>query len=85
MALAILAGIGSCLALGLFYGSLISYVKINSVIVTLAAMIWARGLALGLTNADSVPFQSPFVDFMNRGPCPELVEGCSWASLRSSC
>jgi ribose/xylose/arabinose/galactoside ABC-type transport system permease subunit len=30
-------------------------------------MIWARGLALGLTNADSVPFQSPFVDFMNRG------------------
>lgn len=72
MPLAILAGIGTCLLLGLFYGSLISYVKINSVIVTLSAMIWARGLALGLTNADSVPFQSRFVEFMNGALFPGI-------------
>ncbi|NPV87609.1 MAG: ABC transporter permease [Anaerolineae bacterium] len=59
------AALGVSLLVGLFNGALISYFRINSVIVTLAAMIWARGLALGLTSADSIPFQSRFVEFMN--------------------
>jgi ribose transport system permease protein len=65
MLAALFAGLGTSLLLGLFNGALISYLGINSVIVTLAAMIWVRGLALGFTKADSIPFQSPFVDFMN--------------------
>ena len=34
-------------------------------IVTLAAMIWARGLALAFTEADSIVIRSPFIGFMN--------------------
>jgi len=65
MILALLAGLAASLAINMFNGALIAYMGINSVIVTLAAMIWARGLALGFTKADSIPFQSPFVSFMN--------------------
>lgn len=65
MTAAILACLGMCLFCGLFNGILLSYVGINSVIVTLAAMIWARGIAQGITGGDSVPFDSPFVSFMN--------------------
>jgi ribose/xylose/arabinose/galactoside ABC-type transport system permease subunit len=65
MALALVGALGTALACGLLNGFLLSYMGINSVIVTLAAMIWARGLALGITGADSVPFTSPFIDFMN--------------------
>ena len=65
MAIALAASLAVALACGLFNGVLLSYVGINSVIVTLAAMIWARGLALGITRADSLPFTDPFVGFMN--------------------
>lgn len=65
MFLAISGALGLCLLCGLFNGILLSYVGINSVIVTLAAMIWARGIALGITGGDSVSFESPFVTFMN--------------------
>jgi len=66
MVLAILAALGTTILIALFNGVLIAYLKINSMIVTLACMIWARGVALGLTNADSIPFQSPFINFMNK-------------------
>lgn len=66
IALALLAGLGASLLVGLFNGILLSYGGINSVIVTLAAMIWARGLALGITNADSIPFSSPLISFINK-------------------
>jgi len=65
MAVSLAASLGVALACGLFNGFLLSYVGINSVIVTLAAMIWARGLALGITGGDSLPFVNPFVAFMN--------------------
>ncbi len=65
MAVALAASLAVALACGLFNGVLLSYVGINSVIVTLAAMIWARGLALGITGGDSLPFVSPFIAFMN--------------------
>jgi ribose transport system permease protein len=65
MGAALAASLGITLACGLFNGLLLSYVGINSVIVTLAAMIWARGLALGITGGDSLPFTHPFITFMN--------------------
>ncbi len=65
MTFALAAALVVTLACGLFNGLLLSYVGINSVIVTLAAMIWARGLALGITGGDSVPFVNPFITFMN--------------------
>ena len=65
MTSALAASLGVALACGLFNGVLLSYLGINSVIVTLAAMIWARGLALGITGGDSLPFTHPFIAFMN--------------------
>jgi ribose transport system permease protein len=65
MTVALAASLAVALACGLFNGVLLSYVGINSVIVTLAAMIWARGLALGITGGDSLPFVNPFIAFMN--------------------
>src|SRR3990170_3821135 len=50
---------------GLFNGILIAKSDINPVIVTLAAYIWARGLALALTEKASIVIQSPLVGFMN--------------------
>ncbi|MDD5370384.1 MAG: ABC transporter permease [Anaerolineaceae bacterium] len=63
--LSLMGALGAALACGLINGILLSYMGINSVIVTLAAMIWARGIALGITKGDSLPFTSPFIDFMN--------------------
>jgi ribose/xylose/arabinose/galactoside ABC-type transport system permease subunit len=44
---------------------LIAKVGINPLIVTLACWIWARGLAVSLTGAESISVQHPFIDFMN--------------------
>ncbi len=38
---------------------------LDPLIVTLAAWIWARGLAISLTGATTVAFPMPFVSFMN--------------------
>jgi ribose transport system permease protein len=51
--------------IGLFNGTIIAKTDINPVIVTLAAYIWARGLALALTEKASIVIQSPMVGFMN--------------------
>lgn len=63
--LALIIGIILPMAIGIINGSLIAKIGINPVIVTLAAFIWARGLALALTDASSIVIQSPFVSFMN--------------------
>lgn len=63
--LALTGGIGAAVFIGAFNGILVAKVDINPVIVTLAALIWARGLALALTEKDSIIIQSPFVSFMN--------------------
>jgi ribose transport system permease protein len=62
--LAVIAALCNALLVGVFNVFLIAYMKINSVIVTLACMIWARGIALRLTNADSIPFKNSFIDSM---------------------
>jgi ribose/xylose/arabinose/galactoside ABC-type transport system permease subunit len=59
------AALLTCILVGAFNGSIIAWLGINPVIVTLAAYIWARGLALALTDKDSIVIQSPFIDFMN--------------------
>jgi ribose/xylose/arabinose/galactoside ABC-type transport system permease subunit len=45
---------------------LITLGDMNPLIVTLACWIWARGLAVSLTGANSIAIQDPFIDFMNR-------------------
>jgi len=65
IALALVSGMAVALLIGAFNGVLISSVGINPVIVTLAAFIWARGLALALTEKDSIVIQSGFIGFMN--------------------
>lgn len=63
--LALASGVLVAVIIGLFNGSLIAKLDINPIIVTLAAYIWARGLALALTEKASIVIQSPFVGFMN--------------------
>ena len=65
IALGLTGGMTVALLVGAFNGMLIASVGINPVIVTLAAYIWARGLALALTEKDSIVIQSPFIGFMN--------------------
>lgn len=65
ISLAILVGIATAIVIGIFNGTLIARLNLNPVIVTLAAYIWARGLALALTQKDSIIIQSPLVGFMN--------------------
>jgi ribose/xylose/arabinose/galactoside ABC-type transport system permease subunit len=62
---ALLSGIFIPMLIGLFNGLLIAKVGINPVIVTLAAFIWARGLALALTEKSSVVINHPLIEFMN--------------------
>ncbi len=64
--LTLATALATCILIGVFNGSLIAWLDINPVIVTLAAYIWARGLALALTDKDSIMIDSPFIDFMNQ-------------------
>ncbi len=57
--LAIAACLGMATLIGAFNGFLIAKLDINPVIVTLSCMIWARGLALAITGASSIPMGSP--------------------------
>lgn len=64
--LSILAAFVTAVVVQLFNGWLITQLDINPLIVTLACWIWARGLAVSLTSADSIVIRDPFIDFMNR-------------------
>jgi ribose transport system permease protein len=61
-ALAFEAGVGVPLAL---VGLVVGRLGLDPLIVTLAAWIWARGLAVSLTGARTIPFDIDFVGFMN--------------------
>ena len=63
--IALAACMATAILIGIFNGSLIAKVNLNPVIVTLACYIWARGLALALTEKASIVIQNPFVGFMN--------------------
>lgn len=59
------AGIAGCLVVYLLNGSIVGGLGLDPLIVTLAAWIWARGLAVSLTNASTVAFDMSFVTLMN--------------------
>ena len=59
------AGIALCLGVYGLNGLVVGWLGLDPLIVTLAAWIWARGLAVSLTNARTIPFDSGFVGFMN--------------------
>lgn len=63
--LAIAAGLATAIAVEIFNALLIARVGINPLIVTLTCWIWARGLAVSITGAESISVQHPFIDFMN--------------------
>src|SRR6185312_9745438 len=65
VALALGAGIGACLLVYLVNGLVVGGLGLDPLIVTLAAWIWARGLAISLTGAATLPFDQGFVAFMN--------------------
>jgi ribose transport system permease protein len=65
IALGILAGFIVAVLVEAFNAVLIAWGGINPLIVTLACWIWARGIAVGLTHAESIAVRDPFVDFMN--------------------
>ncbi|MBC7810525.1 MAG: ABC transporter permease, partial [Burkholderiales bacterium] len=74
--LGIIAGFATAIVAELFNGFLVARAGINPLIVTLAAWIWARGLAISFTDANSIVIRDPFVSFMNTrfGPIsPPLV------------
>ncbi len=52
--LALLAGCGIALAVGLVNGYLVGYLGLNAIMVTLAAYIWARGLAVGAKQGNPI-------------------------------
>lgn len=60
-------GVLVAVSVGILNGCLVALLKLNPVIVTLAAMIWARGLALALTEGASIAVRTPFVESFNRG------------------
>lgn len=65
MPVALLAGVLTCVAVYAVNGLAVGVLGLDPLIVTLAAWIWARGLAVSLTNATTVPFDFGFVTFMN--------------------
>jgi ribose transport system permease protein len=62
---ALIVGIAACLAVYGMNGLVIGKLGLDPLIVTLAAWIWARGLAVSLTNSRTLPFDLGFVGFMN--------------------
>ena len=73
----IACGIVAAIAVDLFDGVLIGKAGIDPLIVTLAAWIWVRGLAISLTRANSIVIRDPVIDFMNNvqflGISPPIV------------
>jgi ribose/xylose/arabinose/galactoside ABC-type transport system permease subunit len=63
--LALLAGLGAGLLSGIGNGILVAGLGLNAIMVTLAAYIWARGLAVGLTHGDPIVVHSGLPGFMN--------------------
>jgi ribose transport system permease protein len=63
--LALLAGAAATLAVYLLHGLLIARLGLDPLIVTLAGWIWARGLAVSLTDATTLPIRAAFVQALD--------------------
>jgi ribose transport system permease protein len=64
-AVALGAGAATTLAVYLLHGVLIARLGLDPLIVTLAGWIWARGLAVSLTDATTLPIRAPFVQALD--------------------
>ncbi|MCC6613174.1 MAG: ABC transporter permease [Anaerolineae bacterium] len=64
--LGIIAGFAAAIAVELFNAVLIVRGGINPLIVTLACWIWARGLAVSFTGANSILVREPILDWLTR-------------------
>ena len=64
--LALIAGFAGAIVVELFNALLIVRGGINPLIVTLACWIWARGLAVSLTGANSISVRDPLLDALRR-------------------
>lgn len=64
--MALLAGLAATLAVYTLHGLLVARLGLDPLIVTLAGWIWARGLAVSLTNATTLPIRHPFVQMLDR-------------------
>jgi ribose transport system permease protein len=64
--LALAAGLAVALASAVLNGLLVGSLGLNAIMVTLAAFIWARGLALGFTNGNPVVVDTWLSDLLNR-------------------
>jgi ribose transport system permease protein len=62
---ALLAGVATCVGAYVLNGAIVGGLGLDPLIVTLAAWIWARGLAVSLTNASTIAFPMSFVTVMN--------------------
>ncbi len=62
----IIACIGVTFIIAMLNAALIAYGKINAVITTLSCMIWARGLALGITGSKSISVSSSILQSIYR-------------------
>jgi ribose/xylose/arabinose/galactoside ABC-type transport system permease subunit len=62
--LALAAGVLGCVLVYAFNGALVGALGLDPLIITLAAWIWARGLAVSLTNANTIAFDRGFVALM---------------------
>ncbi|MFL5258233.1 MAG: ABC transporter permease [Hyphomicrobiales bacterium] len=71
----LLLGILACLASYALNGAIVGWLGLDPLIVTLAAWIWARGLAISLTGAHTLPFDQGFVEFMNAGAFAGFTPG----------
>jgi ribose transport system permease protein len=65
LALALPAGVLAAIGLSLFNGVLVAGLGLSAIMVTLAAYIWARGLALGFTQGDPIEVGGGLADVVN--------------------
>src|SRR5205085_10122360 len=61
----LIAGIAACLLVYGLNGIVVGKLGLDPLIVTLAAWIWARGLAVSLTGTRTITFDQGFVSFMD--------------------
>ncbi len=73
MAVGILAALLTGAVVGLFNGLLIARLRLNSVIVSIAALIWGRGLVVAVTRGRPIRAESPLLTYLSDGQLLGLV------------
>lgn len=66
-AMAIIASMLACAALGFFNGTLVTRFRIQPIVATLTLFIAGRGLAQVITGGNLQNFENPAVEFLGRG------------------